>query len=234
MGTASQLVDLVLQLIGEPHLKVNAIEYVNQTIREMHTHPDDDQRILLFPDNLSEVAVVADLESGYYYTIPNPQRLQVVGVVYYNAYGCYAEEKSPLSAYRLGTTHYYYRSGKTLQFNAYGGIGATITLASYYHPRRLIYYPAGTNPCTWSNETESYTYLDAYNGSDALKAEAEELSTNWIIERWFEVVRLGVEAKLWARVNKDASQVRAYSQYMSGRKSMLSAEKHEVATRYAN
>lgn len=230
MTTFSQLVDTVLQNTGQRNMLVGATLAMNQTIREMHMHPDHEEMFVLYDDNLVEVEAVADSATGYQYEIPNRGRFQNLFTVYYADKGVYADKRSPATAFRDGVdSHFYYRTGPVIAFNDYGGTNATIALAMYYYPPALTYYQTADRPAVWSDVTQAYSYHTDYAADNA---GAEALTTNWILERWADCVRLGTEAKIYNRLNHEGPQNRTYSQYQSMRKQMLASETCEVIATY--
>lgn len=187
--------------VMRPEMRGMAIDYLHQTIRELHFVQDVKMK---YGDNLVEDVAVADADSGYLWAIPAPQRLQMMESVYYNNRGKYSYERSPSAALafteEIGGDIFWYRTGNYIAFAGYGGSQAQISLAWYEFPRRLLYYPANSSrPAIWDEESQQFLYAAAYNIDATTRANALVLTTNWVLSRHKEVVKEGVRAKLYKR-----------------------------------
>lgn len=226
--TFSQLVDAMVQEHNAPDLKSTIISFVNQTIREVHSAKPGNTPIL-YGANLQEDTLTADADVGFTWDIPNPQNFQKLAAVRYDAFGsgrdAYAKERVPSRMY-LESRHdkIYYRTGMSFAFAGYGGTGSTISLAWHEAPRRLTYYAVADRPAVWNDVTQAFTYKDSYAGTDNLKAEARVLSTNWLLDRWEELIMQGVRTKIYAKRGDQLRGTLAYSSFESMRPDLVAAE----------
>jgi hypothetical protein len=123
-----------------------------------------------------------------------------------------------------------YRSGDNYVFNGYGGAGATIQLAYYEYPRRLKYYKNDTTrPAMYDEDLESWSYQAPYSADIAPnnKAKAQDLTTNWILMRWEDLVLAGVRAKAYSRAGDQDRSRAAYSIFENSRSTFIAAESME-------
>lgn len=235
MTTLSQLVDEIVEETRRPALRQQISTFVNEVIQELHLHPDHAAAVK-FDENLVEALLTATESTGYFYTLPQPRLFQDVEAVWYQTLGLAARRLKPSTVHKFRNRpdgdSYYYRSGPTICFNGYGGTGAQIQLAYYQKPRRLKYYAAGDRPCSWDEETESYSYATAYDSTSELQAQAEELCSNWILMRWKEVVKQGVVAKLFTRAGDLDRAKLAYSSYRTNWPILIATESshHDLGT----
>ena len=233
MTTFSQLVDSVVEDTRRPDLRTTIGQYVNQQIRELHIGPNG--AAMKYNDNLVEIELTADEDEGYQYELPSPQRFQVIEAVWYANLGVYADMRNPSSAFAFQDRPfgkcYWYRSGNFLVFNQYGGADATIKLAYFQYPSRLKYYAAAARPATWDDEA-GWTYHADYDVDAASRAEARALVSNWLLERWEDLVGQGSRAKVWARLSDEARSKVAFSNAEAFKAGMIMAEGYTGGTRY--
>lgn len=241
MYTHSQLIDNLVAELVRPDLLVALSNYLNQTIRELHTTTDNPPTPIDYVGNLGEIALTADADEGFSYELENPYRFQRIESVYYTQFGKYATERKPSSIKAFdgsvdGAEYGYYRSGNEVFFNNYGGDGAQILIAWFDHIQRQAYYPVGSRPCQWDDSTEEFVYYTVgainYGSTDELKARAQYLCTNWMIQRWYDTMLQGVRAKLWARLADDVRGKTAYSSYQTMRNQLTQTETLVMAPRY--
>ncbi len=235
MTTFSQLVDSIVEDTRRPDLRTTIAGYVNQTIRELHIGPNG--AVQRYQDNLVEIELDADEETGFQYELPNPARFQQVEAVYYTNLGVYADLRNPGSAFAFQERPfgkcYWYRSGNYLIFNEYGGLDAEIKLAYFQYPSRLKYYAAtgDVRPATWDDEA-GWTYHADYDVNATTRAEARALVSTWLTERWEDLVSQTARAKVWARLNDEGRSKVAYSNAESFKAGMIAAETYISGTRY--
>lgn len=228
MTTFSQVVDeLVLESL-RPELKTFIGNSINQVIRELHAAPKQGGAIL-FNSNLVEVQITTTVEQGHEWEITNPQLFQRMGAVRFDVFGtgkdAFAKERTPASMYIEDyRDKLYYRTGQSYSFVNYGGLGATISLAYFEFPRRLTYYESNVRPAVWNPVTDAWAYLAEYDVSDAARLNALRLTTNWVLQRWLDLVMQGVRAKIFARIGDEARAPIAYSNFESMRQDMISSE----------
>jgi hypothetical protein len=228
--TFSQAVDTVIEETSRPDMKSMIVQYLNQTIRELHT--DTLTKLPVgFTSNLVEDEVEVDVESdeAFLWTIPSTHNFQMMESAYYDYVGEYAKQKNPSTAFLFtadaNSEYYWYRTGPSqIAFSGHGGSAYTVKLAWFEHCRRLIYYPVATRPATWSDESQTYTYHADYDGTDEERLDALDLTTNWILERYEDLILNGVRAKIWIRIGEESRGKMAYSQFESNRPTMVATE----------
>lgn len=228
MTTFSQLVDSLVLEHNRPDLRAAIESYVNLTIRELHTASKSGGSIYYLA-NLLEDQITADVAEGFTWDIPRPHVFQKLEAVRFDSFGtgkgAYPKERTPSSLQiQSQFDRLFYRSGSTIAFINYGGVDAVISLAWYEMPRILRYYQAAARPATWDVDSQSFTYITGYSGTDDLKLEARELTTNWVLDRWEELVAQGVRTKIYARAGDEIRSKLAYSTFEALRPGMVSAE----------
>lgn len=225
MTTFSQLVDKMILETKRPDLVLDIQSYVNQTLRELHFHPETNGSIL-YGDNMIELSLVADSETGFAWTIPQPTRFQAMQAVRYDDIfdpennPIYVQQRIPGRAI-AGLDRFYYRAGGYFTFAGYGGIGASISLAYFEFVPAHKYKTPALREAQFDIET-GWTYLDAV--TDEEKAIAEALVTNWLLLRWESVVEEGVKAKVYKRVGDEIRGRTSYSLYNQLRKGLYTSE----------
>lgn len=228
MTTFSQLVDALVFEHLRPDLRAAIASYVNLTIRELHQDKQTGGTIL-YTDNLLEDQVVADAAEGFQWDIPTPHLFQKIAAVRFDTFGtdknAFAQERTPANLFVENRfDRYFYRSGGALTFINYGGEDAVITLAWFQFPPQLTYYATAARPAVWNPATQAYTYSTDYNTTDEAKAEARTLSTNWILQRWEELVMQGARAKIFSRVGDVERSRLAFSSFDSLRPGIVATE----------
>lgn len=229
MTTFSQMVDSLIAETSRPDMKDMIVQYVNQTIRELHT--DTMTKLPVgFTSNMVEDEVAIDVDAGetFLWDIPNTHRFQMIESIYYPYVDEYVKEKRPSTAFlfadQANSEYYWYRTGPSqIAMAGHGGQSDTVKLAWFNTLRRLIYYATSARPATWSDESETYTYGAAYVTTEE-RLEALDLSTNWMLERYEDLVLNGVRAKIWIRIGEEGRGKMAYSQYESNRPAMVATE----------
>lgn len=225
MTTFSQLVDSMTRETLRPDLLNAIVSYLNQAIREVHFETQG-QKLALFRPNFVEDQLTANVESGFTWDIPAPERFAAMGVVRYDSVFdrdgvVYPPEVVPSRALAQ-LREYYYQAGMYYAFHGYGGLNATITIGYFEFPRRLKYKALADRLVTWDEE-DGYTY-DASLTTPELRAAAKANETNWLLERWDTVLEEAIRAKVYKRASDDARARTAYSAYMLGRANLVSAE----------
>ncbi len=227
MTTFSQAVDRLIAECQRPDMKLDIVDYLNQTIRELHLTQDGTP--IKYNDNLVEEEVTSLVDENLQWTIPYSQRFQGMEAVWYSDSGKYARLRKPSTAFvfmdEVDGQYYYYRTGQYYAFSGFGATGSIVKLSYFLFPRRLTYYPVGaTRPCTWDEATQTFSYAPAYTGDPTLQANARELSTNWLFDRWEDMVKAGARVKLWNRLNNQERGKIAYSTYQELRKGLAGTE----------
>lgn len=223
MTTLSQMVDEVVAETAHPELRTALVDYLHQSIRELHFIDSNPPAPLKYPDNLFEDYVSATLDSGYVYPIPHPERFQQVEAIAFDDRGgtpVPMRFPSAASVWReqIDGDVFYYRTGTYLAMSGYGATGSMIKIGIYQFPRRMPYYTlqnAGVRPAVWDEETATFTYATTYDVDDTTRANALDLTTNWMIMRHKEVIKEGMRAKLYKRLSDlDRAKI-AFSAYSS-------------------
>lgn len=227
MTTFSQLVDEIINETRRPDLLVDIAGYLNQTIRELHFTPEHGNAIF-YQENLREIQLTANIESGFTWTVPNPALFQGIQTVRYDSVSTrdhemiYPEEVVPNRA-MAKKLYYYYRAGQVYAFAGYGGVNSTIAMAYYEYPRRLKYRAVADRFASWDDEL-GWSYHDDWDDTDELKLDARNLSSNWILLRWKDVVSEGLRAKVYKRLSDDARARTCYSLYSQLRQGLFTSE----------
>lgn len=226
MTTFSQLVDDMILETRRPDLVSEIRSYVVQTIRELHNRPDTNAAVQ-YRNNLKELSLVANVDTGFSWTIPNSTIFQSMQAVRYDSLcdpdgePVYATERVPGRALR-DSKYFYYRATDYFSFANYGGNGAGISLAYYEYPRSLKYYAVADRPASYDSEA-GWTYLGGVTDPDA-QAVLREKVTNWLLDRWDMVIKEGVRAKVYKRVADDSRSRTAYSLYAQLRMGLFASE----------
>lgn len=229
MYTFSQLVDEIVAECKRPDLHSDIQRYLNQTIREVH-FTEDRGAALFFKENFREEQITSLVEAALTWEIPEPTTFQKMAGVRYNMIWdddgnqVWANESSP-GRHLNGKTVFFYRVGSTYVFAGFGGINATVDLAWYEFPRSLKYKAPDVRPASYDPET-GWTY-GAGIVTDEQKLGARELSTNWLLMRWNQVLAEGLRAKVYKRVSDDSRSRTCYSMYQSLRHGLWTSEQAE-------
>jgi hypothetical protein len=231
MTTYSQLVDAMVLELRRPDLAPEIHSYVNQTIRELHFTADANTA-LAYRENLREAQLVANIDSGFTWDQPFPDRWQMMAAVRYdNMFDIhgnqrFANPRTPGRGMKPEETSYY-QSGNSFVFQNYGNINAVISLAYYEYPRRLKYFPAGATRLASYDYEDGWTYDASVVGAAAQEA-AREKCTNWVLFRWEELIREGIRAKVYKRNGDDTRARTSYSAFTAMRRNMESSELAEL------
>jgi hypothetical protein len=238
MTTFSQMVDELVAECARPDQYANIASYISQTIRELHVQRaggSSDGMPILYGENLVEVEIEADTEERFLWAIPNPARFQYMESVWFASIGDYARPRTPSSALafseEINGNAYYYRTGSQFAFAGYGGVYGLIKLAYHEFPRRLIYYKKADRPAVWNPETEDYTYLPSYDTSIDQRNLALTLTTNWMLDRYEDVLKEGARAKLYKRLGDELKMKASYSLFESF-KPQLAGEVRTLSPQY--
>lgn len=236
MTTFSQLVDEIVVELLRPDLRTTAASYLNQTIREVHMHEQTQLPIYFESNRLEDEGTVATLPALW--DIPSVPRFQALETLYYPDFGEYARKRHP-SKIRLQKSldfpYYWYRTGSAI---ALGGleVGHDYEISWFEYPRTLTYYAAASRPMTYATDSDTPTYNTVgaidYNSTPELQAEAERLTTNWLIQRWAETLKQGVRNKIWVRLGEETRLRASYSIYSGLRAQLINAESMELTPEY--
>lgn len=231
MLTFSQIVDRVVARSGRPDRLQDAQDFVNQTIRDAHTSPDN--LAVLYPKNLVEDQLATTTSAPYIWTPPrNIQRMMTVrypGVITPKyPTGVYPDFRQPGRG-QIDVDYLYYRAGAYFAFAGCGESGSTIDVAYYAYPQRLAYYAEALRPASFDLETQTWTYLSAVSEADQLAA--RELVSNWLIYDWYDYVMEGSMSKMFKLVGDTERAATHYSAYQQLKKTLFSSEAVESIAR---
>lgn len=230
MTTFSQLVDDMVSETKRPDLVSEIARYTNQTIRELHFSPDRNAAIY-YPENFREQLLTASSESGETWEIQNPTQFQKMVAVSYptvfdrDGNAVWAVETVP-GRHLNQLDHYFYRAGGTFVFSGYGGINSQIAICWYEFPPGLKYKAAAARPASYDLES-GWSYADEVNTPE-LEEAARLVTSNWILQRWADVVTEGVRAKIYKRLSDTERARTSYSLYGSLRQGLWTSETGEL------
>lgn len=235
MFTFSQIVDDLIAESVRPDRRPALISALNQTIRELHS--TENSMPVGFADNLVEQSVTADAETGFTYELPNPLYFQKMEAVYYVAKGNYATMRKPSSIMQMvsrvdGGQYGYYRSGRSIVFDNYGGLDAEIRLAWFEYLPGLAYYLPAARPVTYDMATQDWVYHADYDISDAKRQEALNLCTNWMCYRYRDTLMEGLRAKHYKGLGDSERMRPAYSAFETMKKGLINAEEYTSSVQY--
>lgn len=235
MTTFSQIIDEIAKELVRPDIINMLPGFLNQVMRESHTHAQNKLPVL-FDDNRQELEIIIDSVQGngsFLWAVPNLSLLQRIETVYYVGPRQYAHPRDPTTAMRPVTSNlsdlfYYYRSGPAIAMFGAGRTGNKILVSWFQYLKSLPYYkPGDTRPLTFN--LESYTYSQPDSATESLAA-AMEKSTNWMIQRHSEMLKSGLRAKAYTRMD-DLNRARSnYSVYMTSLESMQESEASNLGT----
>lgn len=234
MTTLTQVVDTIVAEVKRRDLTSRITTFANQTIREVHAQPNQLGRSLTFKANLHERILIPDVDTGFVWPIPEARNFQLLSDVWYQIPGVAPLERTPSSAmenrHEVNGRFYFYRSGDSFVFDGYGGTDAPIMVAYHSFPRRLTHFLRNA-PVLWNEEEQRYEYSDEYNTTPEKRQEALDKSTNWVLERWTDVILEGVRAKTYKSIGDDGRARLSYSLYESSRPQLVAAESYEYIPR---
>lgn len=219
MTTFSQLIDDTILELVRPDLDSVFASYLNQTVRELHMFSRDGTPVFYDDNLLEELVTLANVPEDrmYNWAIPNMSLFQGIGAVYYNSISRYVEQRSPKIALRstgsFFDTYYYYRSGPSIILSNPGADGQQVRMAWYEYPRSLVWYPNGTSPILFDRAAGIYTENPKYTGPALTFEQKMERSTNWMIMRHEEMIREGLRAKAYKRIDDNNRAKLAYSTF---------------------
>lgn len=231
MTTFSQLVDDVVSGTARTNKQADIARFINQVIREVHT--DETGGAIVYSRNLVETTITATTATTYVW--PVPQGLQSLLTVSYPDLSLLEGGNVFPDFIRPGrrqndSSYFYYRSGSSFVFYGFGDIGDTISVAYYLFPPRLQYYASGARPATYDSATQTWTYYDLsgsgginYDEDDDSRELARDLTSNWILLDWEDMVAWGAKASLYALAGDERAAVH-YSKFNILRRQMMTSE----------
>jgi len=216
-GTFSALIDEVRTRSARRDRIADVIAYVRSTIRECTV-------LALFEQNLVEVQTTV---TSLPHIWERPFRLRTMLAVKYPYFdrrgqAVYPKKLEP-GEVKSTDQYYFYISGNSYIFAGLA-VGDIIDLAySAYAPKFHYYETVGERPATFDDETETWSYLDAWDDNAALKQQAEDKVTNWLVFHWYDMIIEGALAKLFKQVNDERSKT-SFALYKSQQKDLLAGE----------
>jgi hypothetical protein len=230
MTTFSQVADEIVLEHLRPDLIVSICSWLNETIREVHfDNRNSVQGTILYDSNrIEDEFVPATLPALW--PIPSVPRFQQLETAFYKERGVYAKKRNPSRAFESGYENidpYWYRTGPQIAFNGVHALD-TVKLSWFEFPRRFAYYAVGARPGTYNIETDTWTYITAYDVSDATRQNAQDLTSNWLLLRWTEVLKEGVRAKLFKRQGEDTRAKMCFSQFEALKMGLVSSESYQM------
>lgn len=240
MTTFSQVVDDLAVEIVRPDMIIMLPAYLNQTIRELHFDSATKMPVY-FNDNRQEdlitVSGYSDSNRIFLWDIPRSSQLQAIEAFYYDAWGVYAIQKAPAvnrlrNLSEVDAKYYWYRTGPSIAFHDTGANGSTIQAAWFEFPRALIYYPKANRPMTYDVEQQLYVNNPSYMPAPLSVDTSLLYSTNWILDRWSDMLKEGVRAKSYKRMGDDTRASRAYSLFETTKAGMITNESYDMTPLY--
>jgi hypothetical protein len=235
MTTFSQIIDEIAIELIRPDIINMLPGFLNQVMREVHTHAQTKLPVF-FNDNRLELEVVIDSvqdNGSFLWAIPRVARWQAMEAVYFMGPRQYATHRDPTVAMRpvtsnLSDLYRWYRSGPMIAMFGAGRTGAKIRLSWFEYLKSLSYYKKSeVRPLIYDLRTGLYTQPDSATEN---LADAMEKTTNWLIQRHEEMLKSGLRAKAYTRMD-DQNRARSnYSQYMSALEGMQETEASNIGT----
>lgn len=232
MFTFSQMVDEIVSEVKRPDLTSEIARYVNQTVRECHFDPERNA-VQFYRNNGKELAITSTTEASHVWRIPNPTTFQkLAGVQYPIKFGGDGQSVWPTETtpgrHLKDLDYYFYQAGDSFVFSGYGGVGVPINLYYFAFPASLPYFRANCRPM-------EYDYLGTKKYSadwihEHARDDATLLCTNWVLQRWSDIVSEGVRAKLYKRVSDTERARTCYSLYAQLRKGLVTSESATLYT----
>lgn len=219
-STFSALIDEVKLRSQRRDRESDIVSYARSTIREC-------QVLAYFEQDLVELSVTTTAAP---HSWSRPTRLRTILAAKpqakYTRHGeaMYFKNRPPGSKVRA-VPYYLYLSGDTYvltgdEFES----GIVVDIAYFAYSRKFVYYATGSRPATFDPETETWTYLAAYDTDDTTRETARELVTNWILTHWYDLILEGTLAKIFKAVGDERSRT-AFSLYKQMQKDLLSSER---------
>lgn len=178
--TFSAAVDLLVSRMRLPQRRFDtAVAAVNSALQSL-------AQIKYFNrDALEDELLISDVTlTNYIWTLPF--RFRRLASAKYLPDEIIPEEIDP-SCKQIETNYLWHR---TSDYIAFKGIQNQTSIAVQYirFPRKFRYYALAARPATFNLDTETYQFLPSFNTSDALRAQALDLTTHWLLEHYQEIV----------------------------------------------
>lgn len=224
----SELIDQAVSISGRADKRAVFIGHANATIRECQTRIGK-VSIVFFRD-LIETSLTPTT-NPYVWEFPRVgvEMFRILRTVFYPNANVYPRNRPPGRIVE-GVDHYYY-AGPT--YVTFAGVSAetAIIIAYYRYLPSLTYYADGARPAVFDLVTQTWSYLQAGSyvdtlGSDTLNEAAQALSSNWLLDNWFELILSGTLAKAML-VLDDPRGSKYYSLYNELRQALAAGEQYE-------
>ena len=225
--TMSAAVDDCISRSGRPDRRPDLVSFIRLSMRET-------QVLSMFARDLTEDEITTVTGDPYVWTIPDYFRLMD-----YVEYPHLTDSRGnivkadyiPLGKRQRDRDFFYYGSGDAIVFVGQGleatGYTVSINVAYYSYFRPLTYMASANRPARWlTNDetgTESWVYLPAYDVDATTRETARNLVTNWMLDRWYDVVLEGALAKLYKLVNDERASP-AYALFKQLQNTILTSE----------
>ena len=220
-STFSALIDEVKLRSGRRDRLADIVSYARSTIREC-------QVLAWFEQDLVEDQFTVDAVPFQW---ARPLRLRAMlavkpnGVLDRRSNPIWFKNKPP-GELRFGDRYVYYLSGSTFVFSGDDlEADQIVDIAYFTYSRKFVYYATDAErPAIFDPETETWTYLAAYDVDDTTRAAAQELVTNWLVEKWYDTILEGTLAKIFKAVGDMRSKM-AFALYKSQQKDLQRGER---------
>ncbi len=210
VGTFSALVDQTIETTGRPEPELVA-GYARSTLREC-------QILSLFAKDRLEVSFTEDT-----FTLPvNWRKLETLRYSMYDSGTngfLYAPILSPGSFFE-SKTYAAYVSGNFLHCKGFNGGKKDLAYFTYF-PFYTYFAAQDQRPAMFSADTQSWSY--AANLSQADFESARIAVSNWLLFNWFDLIKTGTEAKVFAQYGSDRARV-IFARYKQQQKDLIHAE----------
>lgn len=223
-GTFSSLVDTVVLRSARKDRISDIVSYCRSTIRECTV-------LALFDQALVEEQITVTAVPHIYERSQTMRTMLSIKYPYFTRQGkpVYPKHKRPGT---VNTTdqYYFYVSGNSYIF-AGVKVGDIIDLAYSSYAIRFPYYAnVAERPATFDDETQLWTYLDAYDDTAELQEEARNKVSNWLLFYWFDLILEGSLAKLFKATNSERSKA-SFGLYKSMQNDLKAGEAQTFVTR---
>ena len=216
----SELIDEVVLESRRGVASSETVAFANATLRECQT-----QKGAVFDKDLIEDSATTGSANPYVWTFPT--RFRKLKAVKYTDDSVYPRFIPPGTKIGDELQYFYAASDYYAFFGA--GITAPLALAYYIFSRRFKYYAVALRPAVYDEETETWSYLAAYDTDDANRELARNLVTNWMLRDWYDTIKEGTVAKVLKRAKDDKVNVH-FASYKSMQKDIFDTETRLLTT----
>lgn len=224
-GTFSALIDEVISRSGRKDKILDIASYVRSTIRECAV-------LHRFSQNTIEGTAIVDAVPFIFKRPLNFRMWEAIQYPYFTTHGqsVFAEEKRPSKFQKAGLDYWFYRSGDSFVFNGLA-IGDMITYAyQQYLPKLHYFADEADRPARFlvgEADDGVWAYHADYTGNETLNQKAEDLTSNWLIFYWYDLIMEGSLNKIYKTV-ADERQSTAFALYKSFQKDLKRGESQVI------